>query len=217
MTCPIGSRFATFHSSTVSRTESVRKGSNKVVSSAIVAPDSTLPFVEFRYADGNIQRHAFSPTPKANHDRLRKALEELLDRDSPSAAQHFRSNQWIIDPRGDAIHRHLSFATQDQAKLFRNELMKIADAMNHHPHVTGHDHITVTSTTHNPQGLCMRDIKLARAIDELAMGFEDCEIQIMNSSELHSLRRKHRQVAREEIEKALAEQAGSCFTDSRRP
>lgn len=63
----------------------------------------------------------------------------------------------------------------------------------------------------------MRDIKLARAIDELAMGFEDCEIQIMNSSELHSLRRKHRQVAREEIEKALAEQAGSCFTDSRRP
>jgi len=128
-----------------------------------------------------------SPAVK-NPTSLTTALLGLLS-PSPSTAQ------WSLDPAGHAITRSYVLDTAEQARLFRERISTVSDEMNHHARVSLEAAVTgptaaaaeedteadlgkatvtaitviVTCTTHQPPGLSMRDVRLARRIDGLAL------------------------------------------------
>lgn len=97
---------------------------------------------------------------------------------------------WLLDPEGDAIHRHFVFASEQARENAVGRIMQVADEMKHHPHMarggggrgegdgsgsidTATDLpyycLTVTCTTHQPTGLSGKDARLAARIDELSL------------------------------------------------
>ena len=122
------------------------------------------------------------PTPKANRAKLANALSSLLENPNEGPKPTFGSSRWILDEAGDAIHRHLALASDQEASEIESRIMSKADEMNHHPHVIkealinatcfGLNHMTITCTTHSPKGLSMRDVRLATAVDEIVAEYD---------------------------------------------
>lgn len=120
-----------------------------------------------------------TPTRRAKPEKLIPALEPLLsssENDHKVSSNHrFDSLKWILDKFGDAIHRHVSVIALQDAINLKHKLMIEADKANHHPHVLilpdirGRNRwcMTITCTTHDPAGLSMRDVKLAKKIDQI--------------------------------------------------
>lgn len=105
---------------------------------------------------------------------------------------------WLLDPEGDAIHRHFVFASERARENAVDRIMQVADEMKHHPHMArgggkgegdsaspdnGTDTdlpyycLTVTCTTHQPTGLSGKDARLAARINELSI-HSDVEISL---------------------------------------
>lgn len=77
--------------------------------------------------------------------------------------------EWSYDGPHGAINRELRFRDFRQAFAFMTEVAAIADRMDHHPEWSNvYDRVEITLTTHDADGLTMRDIDLARAIDDVA-------------------------------------------------
>ncbi len=73
------------------------------------------------------------------------------------------------DERGGLLRRTYDFADFVQAFGFMSQVALVAERMNHHPEWSNvYRHVSVTLTTHDAQGLTMRDIELARQMDALA-------------------------------------------------
>ncbi|ETN42396.1 uncharacterized protein HMPREF1541_01550 [Cyphellophora europaea CBS 101466] len=146
--------------------------------------------VTLKLPDGSRQTLSVLPTPKAKISPLSEQLEQLLDH-SPDQTPF--SRPWSLDALGDAIHSQRWFVTRDEAEDAVRRIGTKADEMKHHPHLSigvcspgrlraededadadtewyGGHLLLITCTTHNPRGLGMRDVKLARAIDELLKG-----------------------------------------------
>ena len=69
----------------------------------------------------------------------------------------------------DAITRRFEFKNFQEAFGFMTRVALIAEAMDHHPDWSNvYNSVEVLLTTHDVGGLSSRDIKLARAIDEIA-------------------------------------------------
>jgi len=144
----------------------------------------TTPYWKHKIIDGSLllsttdtpdKEHtevAVKPTPKANREKLGCALEELLNLPPANGSTHSDGSMtWLLDSAGDKIHRH--FFSADSADKFVVRVLSAADEIHHHPHITRARYknmhcLTITCTTHQPPGLGMRDIRLARKIDELA-------------------------------------------------
>jgi pterin-4a-carbinolamine dehydratase len=144
-------------------------------------PSITIPLDN----QGNIlKRNLVISLAVKNPTSLTTALLELL---SPSPS----TTQWTLDPAGHAITRSFTLNNAEQARLFRERISAVSDEMNHHAHVsqeaaaiaekdTEEDiearsakttaiTVTATCTTHQPPGLSMRDVRLARRIDGLSL------------------------------------------------
>jgi pterin-4a-carbinolamine dehydratase len=141
--------------------------------------------------DGSVITQKFSPTPKANLDRLAKALSELLQApDQPPVIEppnkeagdipgiSFGSVEWYLDAEGDAIHRHIALPSAGELDTIEELILRRADEMDHHPHISrgkvegGADtYMTITCTTHSPRGLSVRDSRLALKITEILADF----------------------------------------------
>ena len=112
---------------------------------------------------------------KTKVDRFTNELEDLLKAGSAAQADGFGSPQWRLDEAGDAINRYLIFNSESDADSFITAVQEAADKANHHPSIVKEllqqsDEaclIIVVCSTHRPPGLSMRDIRLARSIDEL--------------------------------------------------
>ncbi|MEY2736864.1 MAG: hypothetical protein RLZ58_2273 [Pseudomonadota bacterium] len=75
------------------------------------------------------------------------------------------------DERGGLIRRDFAFADFTQAFGFMAQCALVAERMNHHPEWNNvYRHVSVTLTTHDVQGLSLRDIELARQMDAIAKG-----------------------------------------------
>ena len=77
---------------------------------------------------------------------------------------------WIVDR--DRIHRDQRFPSFTAAVEFVNSVAAIAERLGHHPNITIHEwcFVRLELYSHVAGGLSMRDVDLAIAIDEGALG-----------------------------------------------
>ena len=70
--------------------------------------------------------------------------------------------------RGRRISRVFIFKDFLQGIRFLNQVVKLAEDMNHHPDITiNYNRIRLSLTTHDEGGLTVKDFKLARRINRL--------------------------------------------------
>lgn len=75
------------------------------------------------------------------------------------------------DERGGLIRRRFVFADFVQAFGFMTQLALAAEKRDHHPEWSNvYNRVDITLTTHDCEGLSMRDIELARVADSLHIG-----------------------------------------------
>ncbi|MBB4087566.1 4a-hydroxytetrahydrobiopterin dehydratase [Sphingomonas carotinifaciens] len=75
---------------------------------------------------------------------------------------------WRHDAERKALHRRLSFATFADALAAMVRIGIEADKADHHPEWTNvYDRLDIWLTTHDVNGVTVRDIALARAIDAM--------------------------------------------------
>jgi 4a-hydroxytetrahydrobiopterin dehydratase len=79
--------------------------------------------------------------------------------------------EWRMVPGRDAIARSFRFADFSAAWGFMSRVALLAEKHDHHPEWSNvYNRLEIVLTTHDVQGLSVRDLKLARAIDALAAG-----------------------------------------------
>ncbi|MEE4199870.1 4a-hydroxytetrahydrobiopterin dehydratase [Erythrobacter sp.] len=75
---------------------------------------------------------------------------------------------WSLARDGQAITRSFQFADFSEAWGFMSRVALIADRHDHHPEWSNvYAKVEITLTTHDANGLSIRDAKLARAIDKI--------------------------------------------------
>lgn len=121
----------------------------------------------------NIQiRPSYAHKPKAVENLL-KGLPELLESrtSSTETGDVPGTPTWRLDDSGDTIHRHISLDAESDASPILQQIEVASRELNHdpHTHIDG-THLTISCTTHVPPGLSMKDVKLARRIDEILKG-----------------------------------------------
>jgi 4a-hydroxytetrahydrobiopterin dehydratase len=76
---------------------------------------------------------------------------------------------WTHEPGRDALQKTYKFADFAAAFGFMSHVAIIAEKADHHPEwFNVYNRVEVTLTTHDADGLSMRDVHLARAIDAVA-------------------------------------------------
>lgn len=91
----------------------------------------------------------------------------LSDEEREEAVSRLHHWQLRIDEK--AITRRLEFDGFKQAFDFMTRVAMLADQQQHHPDWRNvYNRVTITLMTHDAGGLTEKDIKLARAIDDLA-------------------------------------------------
>lgn len=74
---------------------------------------------------------------------------------------------WSYEPNRDAIVKQYRFADFVEAFAFMTRVALLAEKANHHPEWSNvWNRVDMLLTTHDANGLSMRDIALARAIDQ---------------------------------------------------
>lgn len=95
------------------------------------------------------------------------AVQLLTDEEREEAVS--RLHHWQLRVDGKAITRRLEFDDFKSAFDFMTRVAMLAEQQNHHPDWRNvYNRVTITLMTHEADGLTERDIKLARAIDDLA-------------------------------------------------
>jgi 4a-hydroxytetrahydrobiopterin dehydratase len=80
-----------------------------------------------------------------------------------------RLDGWTRNASGTAISRAFTFASFSKAFAFMSEVALVAEKMNHHPDWSNvYNKVEITLTSHDAGGLTRRDLRLARAIDDIA-------------------------------------------------
>ncbi|WP_271439163.1 4a-hydroxytetrahydrobiopterin dehydratase [Pontixanthobacter luteolus] len=75
---------------------------------------------------------------------------------------------WTLGRDGAAIERTFKFANFVEAFGFMTSVAILAEKQDHHPEwFNVYKRVEITLTTHDADGLSQRDIKLAKAIEEL--------------------------------------------------
>ena len=70
--------------------------------------------------------------------------------------------------RSNAIERHFIFKNFLQALAFIVQVGVLSEKKNHHPELTNiYNKVTIRLTTHDANGVTIKDFDLAKAIDEL--------------------------------------------------
>ena len=95
------------------------------------------------------------------------AVEELSKDERESWMRALK--RWSLARDDKAIERTFEFADFSEAWAFMNRVALIAEKRDHHPEwFNVYNKVEVTLTTHDAGGLSLRDVNMAKAIDELA-------------------------------------------------
>ncbi|KAJ1993092.1 putative pterin-4-alpha-carbinolamine dehydratase [Coemansia spiralis] len=95
---------------------------------------------------------------KLTSEERTRALEPLL-----------RTGRWVLVNDRDAINKTFTFTDFNQAFAFMTAVALKAEKMDHHPEwFNVYNKVEITLSTHDCQGLSIRDIDLAKFIDQTA-------------------------------------------------
>ena len=73
---------------------------------------------------------------------------------------------WTLDESRDGIAKRYKFADFTQAFAFMTRVALLAERADHHPEWSNvYNRVDILLTTHDADGLSMRDVDLAKAID----------------------------------------------------
>ena len=79
---------------------------------------------------------------------------------------------WTLDAAGGAISREFQLADFVQAFGFMTQIAITAEKCNHHPEWRNvYDHVHITWTTHDANGLTVNDIAMAKFCDLAFSGY----------------------------------------------
>jgi 4a-hydroxytetrahydrobiopterin dehydratase len=93
-------------------------------------------------------------------------IEQLTEEERAAALD--RLADWDYDDARDAISRQFLFADFSEAFAFMTRVALLAEAQDHHPEWSNvWNRVDILLTTHDAGGLSARDVKIARAIDDL--------------------------------------------------
>ena len=95
---------------------------------------------------------------KLSQEERAAELEPLLDQ------------SWSMDPSGrDAIQKEFTFKDFNAAFGFMTRVVLKADKMDHHPEwFNVYNRVKITLSSHDVDGLSMRDVRLAKFCDSVA-------------------------------------------------
>ena len=75
---------------------------------------------------------------------------------------------WALDTELKALSREFRFSDFGQAFMFMTQVAKAAETHNHHPEWRNvYNKVWVTWTTHDVDGLSLKDIQMAKICDQL--------------------------------------------------
>jgi pterin-4a-carbinolamine dehydratase len=151
-------------------------------------PDPSLPIVEYQTRAGSARRNV-KVSAKTDVALLTAALSPLLVAHSSTVIRDTRSvgsKGWdlLFDSGlsgGATILRFFAFNSEADAANFIESVRRAADEMDHHPEIacladrrtnSTLRYVAVSCSTHRPPGLSMRDVRLAKKINELAETFD---------------------------------------------
>lgn len=96
-------------------------------------------------------------------------MAQKLTSDARKAALA-RLGQWLEVSGRDAITRKFTFKNFREAFAFMTKVAAVAEEMDHHPEwFNVYKTVEVTLSTHDAGGLTELDVKLAEAMDKLAL------------------------------------------------
>ena len=94
-------------------------------------------------------------------------VEQLTPEERAAALD--RLGEWDVDDSRDGIVRQFIFKDFSEAFAFMTRVALYAEKADHHPEwFNVYNRVDILLTTHDCQGLSARDLKLAKAIDQLA-------------------------------------------------
>ena len=94
-------------------------------------------------------------------------IEELSHPERTAALNDL--THWSEVDQRDAIQRSLRFANFNQAWGFMARVALVAEQLNHHPEwFNVYNRVDITLSTHDCGGLSALDIRMAKAIDQIA-------------------------------------------------
>jgi 4a-hydroxytetrahydrobiopterin dehydratase len=92
-------------------------------------------------------------------ERLDDATRKKLLADHPD---------WSLEPDRDAIVRTFRFADFSEAFAFMTRVALLAEVQDHHPEWSNiYNRVTIALTTHDADGLSVRDARMAASIEAL--------------------------------------------------
>jgi 4a-hydroxytetrahydrobiopterin dehydratase len=92
-------------------------------------------------------------------------MAQLIDQ---AQVERFLESRNGWQKTGDAIQKAYKFKGFPEAVAFVDQLVKPAEAANHHPDIAiNYNKVTLTLSTHDAGGLTEKDFALADTIDEL--------------------------------------------------
>lgn len=94
----------------------------------------------------------------------------MVERLSPeSLAQEIATlSGWKKSAERSSIEKSFKFKDFDEAWDFMNKVAALAKSMDHHPEWSNvYNRVDIALSTHDSGGITMRDITLARAIEEI--------------------------------------------------
>ena len=79
---------------------------------------------------------------------------------------------WTLLPGRDALRRELVFRDFNQAFAFMTQVALLAEKLDHHPEWRNvWNKVDITWSTHDAGGLTELDLRLAKAVDQMAAHF----------------------------------------------
>ena len=153
--------------------------------------DPSLPFVEYESHIGP-DRGNVIVSEKTKPETLTAALSPLLAlpsgrEESSGEKVSFGSMVWRLTKNMNSISRPFSFENEADAASFVEAVSAAAEEINHHPDIIKRryktdTYVVISCSTHHPPGMSMRDVRLAKKINELAATYG--EAICSNSNEL---------------------------------
>lgn len=75
---------------------------------------------------------------------------------------------WTLGHGNDTITRNFEFSDFSEAFAFMTRVAILAEKADHHPEWSNvYNKVTITLTTHDAEGLSLRDMHMAKAVDAL--------------------------------------------------